>query len=674
MNLDMRGPLRIAVASAPGMPSSWKDATGLLINDILRISLDAGRRSSVSSLTDSTAVNASFPLIIPMQELQSLEDIPISIGTRGRHALCLKCRNEQGIYEKHLSFSSESQFGSWKSSLAAALTNLQSKVIAESSEDEPHFDYFAAPPTNVALPPPPLLSSVASKHDDRLQPLHAGKLGSKSNFGDVDSSQTVAKSSQVSLIESIICIQANVRAVLQRFKHFQSVSNSVAISNHPQLFRSSSSSSNRANHFQLELDDLGDDYPTTVPLMNALLSADERISAPLKLKDNPASVAVNLLRMNEKAAAAASVETKFEAETLLSSLKSSIHHLETSKDELLQDFEVFRDVSRQSLASRQVILDQKEEEIAALSMNIRRIGRTCGLETDDTAKIIEAVGDLQDKIMLQSAAISAWQSELELSRENGVRLLETIQSKEAEAERQLLFFTTAIKEKEAVLTNTAAAAAATTAAAAAAASALHTSLLETKDSEIENLTYALQAKNSEIDNLVSCLQIQTDKVKDFELSSARLREDMIRHQTDADMRMSIYQQNAELKIQALTSERDALASTVHKQADALKRSHEKYVAALANNSQLLATASSHNSSMAQLQVQASEFEAKLAAKEYEISSGRVRQQELVRETESNRQLLQSALDRHNQSFATRSAVLSQQVWHVIFASPPQFIS
>jgi hypothetical protein len=318
-------------------------------------------------------------------------------------------------------------------------------------------------------------------------------------------------------------------------------------------------------------------------------------------------------------------------------------------------------------------LDQKEEEIAALSMNIRRIGRTCGLETDDTTKIIEAVGDLQDKIMLQSAAISAWQSELELSRENGVRLLETIQSKEAEAERQLLFFTTAIKEKEAVLTNTAAAAAATTAAAAAAASALHTSLLETKDSEIENLTYALQAKNSEIDNLVSCLQIQTDKVKDFELSSARLREDMIRHQTDADMRMSIYQQNAELKIQALTSERDALASTVHKQADALKRSHEKYVAALANNSQLLATASSHNSSMAQLQVQASEFESKLAAKEYEISSGRVRQQELVRETESNRQLLQSALDRHNQSFATRSAVLSQQVWHVIFASPPQFI-
>ena len=169
MNLDMRGPLRIAVASAPGMPSSWKDATGLLINDILRISLDAGRRSSVSSLTDSTAVNASFPLIIPMQELQSLEDIPISIGTRGRHALCLKCRNEQGIYEKHLSFSSESQFGSWKSLLAAALTNLQSKVIAESSEDEPHFDYFAAPPINVALPPPPLLSSVTSKHDDQVK-------------------------------------------------------------------------------------------------------------------------------------------------------------------------------------------------------------------------------------------------------------------------------------------------------------------------------------------------------------------------------------------------------------------------------------------------------------------------------------------------------------------------
>jgi hypothetical protein len=62
-----------------------------------------------------------------------------------------------------------------------------------------------------------------------------------------------------------------------------------------------------------------------------------------------------------------------------------------------------------------------------------------------------------------------------------------------------------------------------------------------------------------------------------------------------------------------------------------------------------------------MQVQISELEAKLGAKEYEISSGKVRQQELLRDTESNRQLLQSALDRHNQSFVNRSAILSQQV-------------
>jgi hypothetical protein len=186
-------------------------------------------------------------------------------------------------------------------------------------------------------------------------------------------------------------------------------------------------------------------------------------------------------------------------------------------------------------------------------------------------------------------------------------------------------------------------------------------LVETKDSEIENLTYALQAKNSEIDNLVSCLQIQTDKVRDFELSSARLREDMVRHQKDADMRMSIHQQNAEFKMQALASERDAVISTAHAQTEALKRCHDKYVVTLASNSQLLAATSNHNNSIAQMQVQISELEAKLGAKEYEISSGKVRQQELLRDTESNRQLLQSALDRHNQSFVNRSAILSQQV-------------
>lgn len=697
--VHMRGPLRLAVTSAPGMPSSWKDCTGVLTSEAFHITLDSGRRSSVTALTDSTTLDATFPAVIPTKDLESLEDIPISIATRGRHALCLKCHNSKGAYEKHFSFSSESQFLTWRSSLSAA--------IQSSSHASADFDYFAPPPVEIALPPPP-------QQPDGIDSARQYEGLESSNDLNMTKFSFAASSARVE----------NVGELIENSLHDSSSTMQ------PQLLHSNLKVSSRDSfsHPSLEHVDSFDDYPTILPLMNALLSADG-FAAPLSTRNVPATVAANLLRLNARAVAAASVETKFETDTLVSSLKQSIHHLQTSKDELFQEleslkelsrqskssqqaeFESFKELSRQSISSQQALLEEKDEKISIQNSQLRQIFRVCGLETEDPAKIIEFISALQEKFSLQSTATFMLQSEIEFTRQSGTR-----------------------------------------------AAALHASIVETKDSEIGNLACALENKNSEIENLTACLQALAEKVKIYELANSRIREDTLRHQTESDarvsmfqhniemkirglsserdalilenaslvqdfqakcsevdnllsslqrqsdviqsknseaenlmchlhekadtikdlelsiarigeearrtqkeaeMRMVMYQHNAEMKIQVLSSERDMLQSNIHSDAETLKRFRDKYVAALADNSLLLETIRILNNSIAQMQVQICELESKLDSKDLEISSGKSSLQELIRETDVNRQLLHSAMDLHNQSVFSRSVDVKQ---------------
>ena len=701
-NVYTRGPLRIAVTASPGAPSSWRDCNGLLTTEALHVHLDSGRRSSVTTMPDSKGAEL-FPLFIPLRDFESLEEIPISIATRGRHALCLKCQNANGKYEKHFSFSSESQFSSWQGTLMAAMAEYRSLVIGD-------FDCFAAPPVHVALPPSPphnYLSGHTTEGFFETRQLNGTRVST------LDQSQKLPHSSSV---KSIIVIQSYVRAAFQRRKNF--ILNSFPGSNGAQIIHlshSTSCSSNFASHSQHEHLDSVDDYPTIQPLMNVLLSVDG-LTAPNSSRNHPASIAVNLLRLNAKAAAAASVESKFETDTLVTSLKQSIQHLQTSKDELHQEFENFKEVSRQSLSTKQALLTKKDEDIGALTTSLRQISRACGLESGDATKIIEVITNLQEKFMLQSTSTFILQSEIEFTRQNGTR-----------------------------------------------SASLHASAIETKDSEIGNLNHALEAKDSEIENLVACLQAQTEKIADFERANALLREDSIRHQAEADKRLSMYQHNAELQIRALSSERDTinvtngnlvhdllskklevdnlfscsqmqsdnlqqkileidhLMSQLHQHADAAnefersiasisdeaaryqkeaelrmtsyqqntelkigalvsardflqsaaladaettKRFRDKYVAALADNSLLLETIKILNVSVGQMQGQIFELESKLSSKDLEISSGKACLQELIRETNTNRELLHSfhsAIDRHSQSIASRSADTYEQV-------------
>jgi hypothetical protein len=698
-NVYTRGSLRIAVTASPGIPSSWKDCNGLLTTEALHVHLDSGRRSSVTTMPDSKGAEL-FPLFIPLKDFESLEEIPTSIATRGRHALCLKCQNDDGKYEKHFSFSSESQFLSWQGTLIAAMTEYRSKVIGD-------FDCFAAPPVHVALPPSPThyhLSGHATEGFFETKQLNGTRVST------LDQSQTLPHSSSV---KSIIVIQSYVRAAFQRRKNM--ILNSFPISNGAQIIHlshSTSCSSNFASHSQHEHLDSVDDYPTIQPLMNVLLSVDG-LTALNSSRNHPASIAVNLLRLNAKAAAAASVESKFETDTLVTSLKQSIQHLQTSKDELYQEFDNFKEVSRQSLSTMQALLTKKDEDNGALTTNLRQISRACGLESGDAAKIIEVITNIQEKFMLQSTSTFILQSEIELMRQNGIR-----------------------------------------------SANLHASAIETKDSEIGNLNHALEAKDSEIENLVACLQTHTEKIADFERANTLLREDSIRHQAEADKRLSMYQHNAELQIRALSSERDTINATngnlvhdllskksevdnllscsqmqsdnlqqknleidhlmsqLHQHADAanefqlsiasisneavryqkeaelrmtsyqqntelkvgalvsardflqsasladaetIKRFRDKYVAALADNSLLLETIKVLNVSVGQMQGQIFELESKLSSKDLEISSGKACLQELIRETNTNRELLHSAIDRHSQSITSRSVDIYEQV-------------
>jgi hypothetical protein len=711
MNVRMRGPIRVAVTAVPGMPSSWKDCNGLLTTEAIHINLDSARRSSVTSLPDVSVADASFPLVIPIKDLQSLEEIPISIVTRGRHALCLKYQNSQGsLCETHLSFSSKTQYTSWQSSVETAISECRTNSVVD-------FDYFALPPVHVALPPPPPHHPLRS---DGMNRVDVPDLSNSSNFlsfsnDAFSSSLEVSDRSRMvhnsSPIKSISTIQAYLRSTLQRSKVTVYPLNQISSPDHVHLFHSNPSKASSVNQFAPS--DSLDDYPTIMPLMNVLLSVQDRGST-LSTKNHPASVAVNLLRLNDKAAVAASIESKFETDTLVSSLKQSIHHLQTSKDDLCQEFENFKDVSKQSSHSFQILLDRKDDEISTLNTKLLQISRACGQEVDGAAQIIETISSLQEKVMLQSTSAFILQSELEFIRQNGTR-----------------------------------------------ATNLHASLIKTKDSEIENLTHALQTKDSEIEHLVACLQTESVKVQEYELANTHIRDDAIRHQLEADMHLSMHQHTTELKICGLLSERDTLsfanvklnqdlqtknfeydqlhssfriqsddlhkknleaeklvlqlrkqadaakdfelsiahfseeAARCHKEAESrlsaykhntdlkiqalshskdelqsaaatdaevLSRFRDKYVAALADNSLLLETIRVLNNSVAQLQGQMSDLEKKLGAKDLEISSGKSCLQELIFETDSNRQLLHSAIDRHSQFIASRNSDIYDQVF------------
>jgi hypothetical protein len=104
-----------------------------------------------------------------------------------------------------------------------------------------------------------------------------------------------------------------------------------------------------------------------------------------------------------------------------------------------------------------------------------------------------------------------------------------------------------------------------------------------------------------------------------------------------------------------------LQTSAAKDAEALNRFRNKYVAALADNSLLLETIKILNHSAAQMQCQISELESKLGAKDLEISSGKACLQELIRETDSNRQLLHCAIDRHSRSIASHNSTIYEQV-------------
>ncbi len=492
-NVCMRGPLRLAVTSAPGMPHSWKDCNCVLTSEAIHITLDSDRRSSVTAMTDSSTARTTFPAVIPIKDLEGLEDIPISIATRGRHALCLKCQNGKGSYEKLISFSSESQFASWRSALA---TGIQSH-----SHPSVDFDYFAPPPVDIALPSPPLRPSVIDPANpyDELEPSN-----------DV----SVTKCSDAETIVSVAKFGEYTENAASEYPH------------EPQKLHSNLNASCRGSFSFVPIEHVNscDDYPTILPLMTALLSADE-FTAPLSSRSIPATFAANLLRLNARAVAAASVETKFETDTLVSSLKQSIHHLQASKDELFQELESSRqstqlqqvelenlkEICRQSASSQQSLLEEKGEKISILNSQLKSIFRVCGLETDDPAKVIEFITSLQEKFSLQSTATFMLQSEIEFTRQSGAR-----------------------------------------------AAALHAAIVETKDSEIENLACALENKRSEIENLMACLQGQAEKVKNYELANNRIREDTIRHQTESDARFAMFQDSIEMKIRGLSSERDAL--------------------------------------------------------------------------------------------------------------------
>lgn len=692
MAVYMRGPLRLAVTTAPGMPSSWKDCTGLLTSEAIQIIFDSARRSSVSTLTDSLTVDAKSSALIPIQDLESLEDIPISIATRGRHALCLKCHNIDGAYEKHFSFSSESQFASWRSSLAAAIES-RSHATAD-------FDYFAPPPVDIALPPPPQHHFISDGFDqsDDISPVD-------------DSTGNVSKFSCVASCVSVENLD-------------ESTQNPLYQSSSPNQTQHHHSRSNTNSSGPLEHVDSLDDYPTIMPLMNALLSADE-LNVPSSSRSNPATVAVNLLRLNARAVEAASVETKFETDTLVSSLKQSINHLQISKDELLQEFESLKEVSRQSAYSQQELLEKKDEEMSILSSKLRQIHRACGLETNDATKVIEFIASLQEKFLLQSAATYMLQSEIEFMRQSGTRAASVhasiVETKDSEISNLACALQTKISEnvnlmaclesqvektnnyelansrlKEDTIRLQTEADARVSAYQHSTETKIQNLCSERDALEIANgnlvydlqtieiangnLIYDLQTKCSEVDNLLSSLQIQSDNlhsknseieslvsqmhqhaeaVKNFELSIAHISEEAVRNQKEAEMRMFVYQHNSETKIQVLSSERDSLQSNALSDAETLKRFRDKYVAALADNSLLLETIRILNNSVAQLKVQICELESKLDAKDLEISSGKSCLQELIRETDSNRQLLHSAIDRHSHSISSRSLDVDQ---------------
>jgi hypothetical protein len=676
MAVYMRGPLRLAVTTAPGMPSSWKDCTGLLTSEAIQIFFDSVRRSSVTTLTDSLTVDAKSPTLIPIQDLESLEDIPISIATRGRHALCLKCQNSDGAYEKHVSFSSESQFASWRSSLAAAIES-RSHATAD-------FDYFASPPVDIALPPPPQYPFISDRTDqsDDISPVDDANLSKFSYVASCASVENLDESTQNPLYQS-------------------------SSPNQTQPFHSRS---NTNSNGPLEHVDSLDDYPTIMPLMNALLSADES-NFPSTSRSNPATVAVNLLRLNARAVAAASVETKFETDTLVSSLKQSINHLQISKDELLQEFESLKEVSKQSAYSQQELLEKKDEEMSILSSKLRQIHRACGLETNDATKVIEFIASLQEKFLLQSTATYMLQSEIEFMRQSGTRAATVhasiVETKDSEISNLACALQTKISENENLMAclesqvekannyelansrlredtirhQAEADARVSTyqhntetkirnlcserdALEIANGNLVHD--LQTKCSEVDNLLSSLQiqsdnlhSKNSEIESLVSQMHQHAETVKNFELSIAHISEEAVRNQKESEMRMFVYQHNSETKIQVLSSERDSLQSNALSDAETLKRFRDKYVTALADNSLLLETIRILNNSVAQLKVQICELESKLDAKDLEISSGKSCLQELIRETDSNRQLLHSAIDRHSHAVSSRSLEIDQ---------------
>jgi chromosome segregation ATPase len=192
--------------------------------------------------------------------------------------------------------------------------------------------------------------------------------------------------------------------------------------------------------------------------------------------------------------------------------------------------------------------------------------------------------------------------------------------------------------------------------------------LQQKTLEIDNFLASseiqsaeLQTKKAEIESISSQLHTQIAKFKELEYSYAEVRENAVRFQKEADMRMSIYQRNADLKLQALLSARDILQSTVDTDAVTLRGFHEKYVAALADNSLLHETIRSLNNSIARMQAHTSDLESRISSKDIEIHSGKACLHELLRETDNNRQLLHSALDRHPTSSASRSADVFEQV-------------
>jgi uncharacterized protein YoxC len=646
-------------------------------------------------------------------DLESLEDIPISIVTRGRHALCLKCRNSKGAYEKHLSFSSESQFISWRSSLE---TTIQSR-----SHD---LDFFSPPPVDIALPLPPqcvtTIDLAIQCHD--WEPFDGldFKLTKSSNLVSSGSVENFAEPSH-----SIIYDDSSTHRLHSSLNTSSRGSFSDSPIEHVHFF---------------------EDYPAISPLMNALLSVDE-FTAPMSSKNVPATVAVNLLRLNARAVAAASVETKFETDTLVSSLKQSIYHLQTSKDELIQELESLKDFSKQSISSQQALLEEKDAKISILNSQLRHIYSACGLETDDFTKSIEFIAALQEKLSLQSAAT------LQIYRSCGI---------DADDPAKLIEFIAALQEKftlQSTATFMLQSEIEFTRQSTIRAAALHASVVQTKNSEIENLACALESKNSEIKKLLACLQAHAEKAKNYELANGKIREDSIRHQSESDarismfqhnvemkiqgisserdaliiengkmandiqakrsevdnlqsslltqseniqsknseiqdlvyqvrhqtdtikdlelfiariseeagrtqkeaeMRMVMYQHSAEMRIQVLSSERDMLQSSIQSDAETLKRFRDKYVAALADNSLLLETIRILNNSIAQMQVQLCELESKIESKDLELSSCKSCFHELIRETDSNRQLLHSAIDLHTH-FVSSRGLDSEQV-------------